>query len=220
MTNARNHETDRIRLVQTLRRRGIRDDRVLRAIEKTPRELFVTEPFQDEAYADTALPIACGQTISQPYIVAFMTEALALEPSDKVLEVGTGSGYQAAILAHLVDHVFTIERHEELAKTAKARFQALGLKNISTRVGDGSLGWPEEAPFDAIIVTAAAESVPPPLLEQLAIGGRMVIPLGKDITFQTLYRVDKTEDGPDYKELLPVRFVPLIPQPGNQHTKE
>ena len=153
-------EADQIGLIMQLRRRGIRDTRVLRAIELVPRELFVDPAFAGHAYQDIALPIECGQTISQPYVVAFMTEKLELEPSHKVLEIGTGSGYQAAVLSHLCRHIFTVERWRELQKAADRRFAKLGITNITTIIGDGWIGWPPQAPYDRIIVTAAAPEAP------------------------------------------------------------
>lgn len=201
---------DQIGLIMQLRRRGIRDTKVLRAIERVPRELFVDPAFADHAYQDIALPIECGQTISQPYVVAFMTEQLDLDERHKVLEVGTGSGYQAAVLSHLCRRLYTIERWRELQKAAERRFAQLGIANITTIIGDGWLGWPPQAPFDRIIVTAAARAAPPKLVEQLKMGGRMVIPLGEDRDSQSLVAIDKTEDGIVATPLLPVRFVPLV----------
>ena len=171
---------DQIGLIMQLRRRGIRDNAVLRAIERVPRELFVDEAFADHAYQDIALPIDCGQTISQPYVVAFMTEQLELDERHKVLEIGTGSGYQAAVLSHLCRRVYTVERWRELQKAAERRFARLGITNVTTIIGDGWLGWPPQAPFDRIIVTAAADEPPPALIDQLKLGGRMIIPLGRD----------------------------------------
>jgi len=201
---------DRIGLIMQLRRRGIRDPKVLRAIEAVPREMFVDEAFADHAYQDIALPIECGQTISQPYVVAFMTEHLALEPTHKVLEVGTGSGYQAAVLSHLCRRVYSVERWRELQKSAEARLAALKIANVTTIIGDGWLGWPPQAPFDRIIVTAAALDAPAALLDQLKEGGRMIIPLGENRDTQYLVQIDKTEEGLVEKPLLPVRFVPLV----------
>ncbi|MFZ1071288.1 MAG: protein-L-isoaspartate(D-aspartate) O-methyltransferase, partial [Methyloceanibacter sp.] len=170
-------EPDQIGLIMQLRRRGIRDTRVLRAIERVPRELFVDPAFADHAYQDIALPIDCGQTISQPYVVAFMTEKLDLDDSHNVLEIGTGSGYQAAVLSHLCRHVFTVERWRELQKAADRRFAKLGIGNVTTIIGDGWIGWPPQAPYDRIIVTAAAPEPPQALIDQLKPGGRMIIPL-------------------------------------------
>jgi protein-L-isoaspartate(D-aspartate) O-methyltransferase len=203
-------EPDQIGLIMQLRRRGIRDTRVLRAIEKVPRELFVDPAFADHAYQDIALPIDCGQTISQPYVVAFMTEKLELDDSHKVLEIGTGSGYQAAVLSYLCGHVFTVERWRELQKAADRRFARLGIANVTTIIGDGWLGWPPQAPYDRIIVTAAAAEAPQALIDQLKPGGRMVIPLGSTRDTQSLVEIDKTEAGVRSRPLLPVRFVPLL----------
>ena len=206
-------EADQINLIMQLRRRGIRDTRVLSAIELVPRELFVAQAFIESAYKDIALPIdpiSAGQTISQPYVVAFMTEKLALEPSHKVLEIGTGSGYQAAVLSHLCDHVFTVERWRELQKAAERRFAKLGIANVTTIIGDGWIGWPPQAPYDRIIVTAAAPEAPKALLDQLKPGGRMIVPLGETRDTQSLVQIDKTETGIASEPLLPVRFVPLM----------
>jgi protein-L-isoaspartate(D-aspartate) O-methyltransferase len=201
---------DQIGLILQLRRRGIRDTRVLRAIELVPRELFVDEAFCEHAYQDIALPIECGQTISQPYVVAYMTEKLELDERHKVLEIGTGSGYQAAVLSHLCRRVYTIERWRELQKDADRRFARLGITNVTTIIGDGWLGWPPQAPFDRIIVTAAAEEPPAALVGQLKLGGRMIIPLGENRDAQSLVQIDKTEAGLTETPLLAVRFVPLV----------
>jgi len=201
---------DQIGLIMQLRRRGIRDTRVLRAIERVPREQFVDEAFADHAYQDIALPIECGQTISQPFVVAFMTEKLELEPRHKVLEVGTGSGYQAAVLSYLCRRVYTVERWRELQKAAEQRLAPLKINNVTTIIGDGWLGWPPQAPFDRIIVTAAALDAPAALLDQLKEGGRMIIPLGETRDAQSLVQIDKTEEGLVETPLLPVRFVPLV----------
>jgi protein-L-isoaspartate(D-aspartate) O-methyltransferase len=203
-------EPDQIGLIMQLRRRGIRDTNVLRAIERVPRELFVDPAFADHAYQDIALPIECGQTISQPFVVAFMTEKLELDESHKVLEIGTGSGYQAAVLSHLCRRVYTIERYRELQKTADRRFAKLGITNVTTIIGDGWLGWPPQAPFDRIIVTAAAPEAPQILVDQLKSGGRMIIPLGESRDAQSLVQIDKADAGIAAKPLLPVRFVPLV----------
>lgn len=200
----------RIGLIMQLRKRGISDTRVLRAMELVPREQFVDPAFFDQAYDDNALPIDCGQTISQPYVVAHMTEKLALESTHKVLEVGTGSGYQAAVLSHLCKHVYTIERYRELQNSADRRFRLLGITNVTTIIGDGWLGWPPKAPYDRIIVTAAAPEAPEALIEQLAPGGRMIIPLGQTRETQFITQIDKQDDGIEARELLPVRFVPLV----------
>jgi protein-L-isoaspartate(D-aspartate) O-methyltransferase len=208
----------KVRLLLELRSAGISDARVLGAIEKTPREMFVPESFQDQAYENVALPIGSAQTISQPYVVALMSERLELTGRVKVLEIGTGSGYQAAILARLARRVFTIERHRALVRAAEQRFAALRLGNIVTLYGDGSKGWPEQAPFDRIIVTAAAREIPAALLDQLAPGGVMVLPVGADYHDQRLIRVRRSEAGFENEELAWVRFVPLVsglPRPGN-----
>ncbi|MBF0323676.1 protein-L-isoaspartate(D-aspartate) O-methyltransferase [Magnetospirillum moscoviense] len=197
-----------IRLLMELRGQGISDTRTLAAIEKVPRDRFVAEPFLDQAYENHALPIACSQTISQPLVVALMTQALDVTDRMKVLEVGTGSGYQAAVLAQLCRRVYTIERHKPLLLEAEARFRALRIHNITAKVGDGARGWPEQAPFERIIVTAAAHDIPPLLVEQLAIGGIMVLPLGD--TDQDLVKVTRTADGIDIQHLGAVRFVPLV----------
>jgi len=187
--------------------RGIGDSLVIRAMKTVPRDKFVPEALRMLAYSDSPLPIGEDQTISQPYIVAFMTEALKLAPHDRVLEVGTGSGYQAAVLAEIVDSVFTIEIIENLGKSAESRLKALGYRNISVRIGDGYQGWREEALFDAIIVTAAPDHIPQPLIDQLKVGGRLVIPVGS--AFQELVRITKTPEGLSREDLLPVRFVPM-----------
>ena len=193
-----------------LRSRGVTDKRVLEAMEKIDRGPFVQGLFAGRAYEDMPLPIACGQTISQPSIVGRMTQALNVQPRDKVLEVGTGSGYQAAILSQLARRVYTVDRHRRLVATAKALFEELGLTNITAFTADGSHGLPDQAPFDKIIVTAAAEDPPGPLLAQLRIGGIMVVPVGQSDAVQSLIKVTRSETGFDYEELLPVRFVPLI----------
>ncbi|MGC2409695.1 MAG: protein-L-isoaspartate(D-aspartate) O-methyltransferase [Methyloceanibacter sp.] len=203
-------EPDQIGLIMQLRRRGIRDTTVLRGIERVPRDLFVDPAFADHAYQDIALPIDCGQTISQPFVVAFMTEKLELDESQKVLEIGTGSGYQAAVLSHLCRHVWSIERYRELQKAADRRLTQLGITNVTTIIGDGWLGWPPQAPFDRIVVTAAAPEAPAALVEQLKLGGRMIIPLGPTRDTQSLVQIDKTEAGITETPLLPVRFVPLV----------
>jgi protein-L-isoaspartate(D-aspartate) O-methyltransferase len=199
-----------MRFIYTLRSRGVTDTRVLQAMERIDRSAFLTGIFQQRAYEDTPLPIACGQTISQPSVVALMTEALDVGARDKVLEVGTGSGYQAAILSQLARRVYTVERHRALARQAQSVFDSLGLPNITAIVGDGSFGLPDQAPFDRIIVTAAAEDPPGPLLAQLKIGGIMVVPVGQSDTVQNLIRVHRLEDGFEYEELRAVRFVPLV----------
>lgn len=188
--------------------RGVKDERVLSAMRQTARHLFVPAGQAPFAYEDHPLPIGSGQTISQPYIVAFMTEQLQLKGTEKVLEIGTGSGYQAAVLALLAKHVYTMEIRPELAKGAEDRLRALGLTNVTVRVGDGYHGLPGDAPFDGIIVTAAPEYVPPPLLNQLAPGGRMVIPVGG--FYQELKVIEKTPTGVKERSVLPVRFVPFV----------
>ena len=193
-----------------LRSRGVTDSRVLEAMEQIDRGPFVRGIFAERAYEDTPLPIACGQTISQPSVVGLMTQALQVTPRDTVLEVGTGSGYQAAILAKLARRVYTIDRHARLVREARMIFDALQLPNVTSLVGDGSFGLPDQAPFDRIIVTAAAEDPPGPLLAQLKPGGIMVVPVGQSDTVQTLIRVRKSEEGLDSDELRPVRFVPLL----------
>ena len=203
---------ERMEFLLQLRKRGIQDTRVLRALETVPRERFVEESQQELAFADQALPISCGQTISQPYVVAAMTEALEVGPHHRVLEIGTGSGYQAAILARLAWEVVTIERYRTLAQTARARLAALGLNNVTVTVGDGTKGDPERAPFDRIIVTAATPQIPPPLLEQLAPDGILIAPIGPTGGVQQLVRLHKKKDGTiEERSLMTVRFVPLIP---------
>ncbi len=193
-----------------LRRRGISDQSVLRAMDEVPREHFVEPGQSGEAYADRALPIACGQTISQPYVVAYMTEQLGVKPDHRVLEVGTGSGYQAAVLSRLAREVVSIERFRTLAETANMRIKTLGYTNVEVLVGDGLAGAPTRAPFDRIIVTAAAETVPQALLDQLADDGVMILPLGPHSGTQQLVRLTKTKDGIKREDLIPVRFVPLL----------
>ena len=197
-----------------LRDRGIRDARVLEAMGRVPRHLFVPPEDQAAAYADHPLPIGHGQTISQPFIVAFMTEALALTASDVVLEIGTGSGYQAAILAEIVDEVYTIEIVPEIAARAERTLISLGYHNIHVRAGDGYAGWPERAPFSKIMVTAAPESVPAALVQQLADNGTMVLPLGPAGGDQELRVLRKTAQGVRTERSLPVRFVPMVRRPG------
>jgi protein-L-isoaspartate(D-aspartate) O-methyltransferase len=192
-----------------LEARGIKDERVLAAMAKVPREQFVPADERADAYQDAPLPIGYDQTISQPYIVAFMTEQLRPRPDDRVLEVGTGSGYQAAVLAELAADVYTIEIVEPLAKTAEATLQHLGYKNVHLKVGDGYRGWLEEAPFDAIVVTCAPDKVPQPLIDQLKDGGRMVIPVGERFA-QQLYLLEKKNGQLQQSATLPVRFVPMI----------
>lgn len=193
-----------------LRSRGVMDGRVLTAMEKTDRGAFVKGVFSDRAYEDMPLPISCGQTISQPSVVGLMTEALDVSSRDKVLEVGTGSGYQAAVLSQLARRVYTVDRHKRLIQAAETLFQALSLTNITAITADGSRGYPEQAPFDRILVTAAAEDPPGPLLAQLRVGGIMVLPVGQSDAVQRLIKVTRTETGYDYEELREVRFVPLV----------
>jgi protein-L-isoaspartate(D-aspartate) O-methyltransferase len=193
-----------------LRSRGVTDARVLTAMERIDRADFVRGIFADRAYEDMPLPIGAGQTISQPSVVGLMTQALNIQPRDKILEVGTGSGYQAAVLSQLARRVYTIERHKRLVTEAQAIFDRLGLSNITAVHADGSFGLPEQAPFDRILVTAAAEDPPGPLLAQLRVGGIMVVPVGQSDAVQSLIRVTRTEDGFDYDELRAVRFVPLV----------
>ncbi|MBY6065193.1 protein-L-isoaspartate(D-aspartate) O-methyltransferase [Leisingera aquaemixtae] len=200
----------KMQFVYSVRSRGVTDQKVLEAIEEIDRGLFVRGIFSERAYEDVPLPIACGQTISQPSVVGMMTQALQISPRDTVLEVGTGSGYQAAILSKLARRVYTIDRHARLVREARAVFEQLQLANVTSLVGDGSHGLSEQAPFDRIIVTAAAEDPPGPLLAQLKTGGVMVLPVGQSDHVQTLIRVRKTEDGLEYDELRPVRFVPLL----------
>ncbi len=200
----------KMRLLFALRSKGVTDKVVLTAMEQVDRGLFVQGLFADRAYDDTPLPIICGQTISQPSIVGLMTQALEVTPRDKVLELGTGSGYQAAILSHLARRVYTVDRFRRLVAQAQGVFDQLGLTNIITFTADGSHGLPEHAPFDKIIVTAAAEDPPGPLLAQLRIGGIMVLPVGQSDAVQSLIRVRRSETGYEYDELCPVRFVPLL----------
>lgn len=202
--------TKKVRLIMELRSLGITDARVLGAIERVPREAFLPETFRDRAYENVALPVGHGQTISQPLVVAHMTEALEVGPRHKVLEIGTGSGYQAAVLAKLCRRVFTIERHRDLLKLAEERFAALRIHNITTRHGDGAKGWPEQAPFDRIIVTAAAAEMPPVLLQSLVDGGVLVIPVGEERRDQKLLRIRRKGEEFIREDLGGVRFVPLV----------
>lgn len=196
-------------LVRELEERGITDRRVLDAISHTRRDLFVPESIREQAYDDDALPIAAGQTISQPYIVALMTQELRLAGTERVLEIGTGSGYQAAILSQLCAEVVSIERLQELSDTAHVLLDQLGYTNIEYCIGDGTLGWPERAPYDGIVVTAAAPEIPRPLYDQLAFGGRLIVPVG-DQWSQTLLAVERAEPDPRVRELCGCRFVKLI----------
>ena len=198
------------RLILALRSQGVTDAKVLNAIESTPRELFTPELFKARAFEDSALPIACGQTISQPFIVGLMTQALTIEPRSRVLEIGTGSGYQTAILARLARLVYSVERYRTLLKEAEGRFKALGLTNVITRFGDGGEGWPEQAPFDRILVTAAAPDEPKKLLAQLKPNGVLVAPIGKG-PVQSLRRYSGDgKGGFSVEALCDVRFVPLL----------
>jgi len=200
----------KMRFLFALRSKGVTDNRVLAAMERVDRGRFVTGVFAERAYEDVPLPIACGQTISQPSVVGIMTQALEVGPRDKVLEVGTGSGYQAAILGELARRVYTIDRHRRLVREAEALLLDLGYTNITAIATDGSRGLPEQAPFDRIVVTAAAEDPPGPLLAQLREGGIMVLPVGQSDTVQSLIKVTRRPHGYDYDELRPVRFVPLV----------
>lgn len=205
-----NYAEEKLRLLMQLRRNGITDTPTLSAIEQVPRHVFVNDAFAKRSYEDTALPIDKEQTISQPTIVALMTQLLALESRHMVLEIGTGSGYQAAVLAKIARRVHTIERHETLFDQANARFETLSLRNITTHLGDGSMGWPHAAPYERIIVTAAADDIPPTLVDQLAVGGLMVVPIGEDVGDQKLVRVFRHESGIEVEEHEKVRFVPLV----------
>lgn len=193
-----------------LRSAGVTDTRILSAIERIPRELFVPETFRDRAYEDTALPVGHGQTLSKPTVVALMTQALDLGPRMKVLEIGTGTGYQTAILAALCRRVYTMERHRPLLIEAEARLKALRLHNVTTQFGDGWQGWPELAPFERIIVTAAPPDIPERLVEQLTEDGVMVLPVGSEKRAQQLIRLERTSRGVDTRTIGPVRFVPLV----------
>jgi len=194
-----------------IKSRGISNPDVLTALATVPRHLFVPEKYREQAYHDYPLPIGSGQTISQPYIVALMTDLLKLEPSHRVFELGTGSGYQAAVASRLAGAVFTVEIYEQLAESAKKRLESIGYPNVYVKLGDGYFGWEDEAPFDAIIVTAAADHIPPPLIEQLKPGGRLIIPLGSPFSVQQLVLVLKDLEGKVTEEpLIAVRFVPLL----------
>ncbi len=193
-----------------LRQRGVMDKRVLEAMEKIDRGVFVRGIFAERAYEDMPLPISCGQTISQPSVVGLMTQALQVEPRHKVLEVGTGSGYQAAVLSQLARRVYTVDRHKRLVAQAQEAFDTLGLSNITAFPADGTRGLPEQAPFDRILITAAAEDPPGPLLSELKTGGIMVVPVGQSDAVQVLIKVTRTDSGFEYEELRQVRFVPLI----------
>ena len=210
MTDADDPATRKMQFLFALRSKGVTDARVLGAMEEIDRGPFIRGIFSERAYEDMPLPIACGQTISQPSVVGLMSQALQVSARDKVLEVGTGSGYQAAILSKLARRVYTVDRHSRLVREAREIFDALNLTNITAFTADGSYGLPDQAPFDRIIVTAAAEDPPGPLLAQLKIGGIMVVPVGQSDTVQSLIKVRRTETGYDYDELRPVRFVPLL----------
>jgi protein-L-isoaspartate(D-aspartate) O-methyltransferase len=204
-------DEDRMEFLLTLRRRGIGDAAVLRAMDEVPRRQFVEPEFTDRAYADHALPIECGQTISQPYVVAYMTEQLGIRPHHRVLEVGTGSGYQAAVLSRLAREVVSIERYRTLAEQARGRLAALGYDNVEVVTGDGFAGVPGKAPYDRIIVTAAAEHVPQTLLDQLGDDGVMILPLGPHGGSQHIIKLTKSQTGIARENLIAVRFVPLLP---------
>jgi protein-L-isoaspartate(D-aspartate) O-methyltransferase len=206
--NNESRERERHALVaRTIEDAGVRDPRVLRAMRSVERHRYVPEQVRDRAYEDRPLPIGYGQTISQPFVVAFMTEALELDGTERVLEIGTGSGYQAAVLAELAREVYTIEIVPELAERARRDLEEAGYTNVTVRAGDGYRGWPESAPFDAIIVTAAPDHVPQPLLDQLAVGGRMILPVGD--WDQELVLITRSETGFERRRVLPVRFVPM-----------
>jgi len=208
-TSAREFAAERERMVkEQVAMRGVTDERVLRAMRKVPREQFVPEQIRGQSYSDGPLPIGYDQTISQPFVVAFMTEKLGLRPTDRVLEIGTGSGYQAAILAELAAKVYTIEIVEPLGKRAEETLQRLGYKNVQVKIGDGYQGWSEHAPFDAVIVTCAPDHVPQPLVEQIKEGGRIVIPVGP-AGDQTLYLLEKKNGRLEQRNVLPVSFVPM-----------
>lgn len=200
----------KMQFLYALRSRGVTNAAVLTAMEQVDRAPFIRGYFAERAYEDMPLPIACGQTISQPSVVGLMTQALEVAPRDTVLEVGTGSGYQAAILSQLARRVYTVDRHPRLVRESREVFDQLGLTNVTAFTADGSFGLPDQAPFDRILVTAAAEDPPGPLLAQLKIGGIMVLPVGQSDTVQHLIRVRRTAEGLDYDELRPVRFVPLV----------
>jgi protein-L-isoaspartate(D-aspartate) O-methyltransferase len=207
---AETHETQLARLVLALRSQGVTDPAVLAAIERTPRDLFTPELFRERSWEDSALPIACGQTISQPFIVGLMTQALTLEPRARVLEIGTGSGYQTAVLSRLARLVYSIERYRTLKREAEARFETLGLTNVITKFGDGGQGWPEQAPFDRILVTAAAPSEPKLLLRQLKPAGVLVAPIGKGPVQRLMRYAGDGAGGFPAEVLCEVRFVPLL----------
>jgi protein-L-isoaspartate(D-aspartate) O-methyltransferase len=207
-TSAREFAVERERMVKQIAMRGVTEERLLMAMRKVPREQFVPETMRGQSYSDGPLPIGYGQTISQPFVVAFMTEKLHLRPTDRVLEIGTGSGYQAAILAELAAEVYTIEIVEPLGKRAAQTLQRLDYKNVQVKIGDGYQGWPEHAPFDAVIVTCAPDHVPRPLVEQTKEGGRIIIPVGP-AGDQTLYLLEKKNGQLEQRAVLPVLFVPM-----------
>lgn len=205
------HDAERMEFLLDMRRRGISDQSVLRAMDEVPRGHFVDPAFGASAYADQALPIACGQTISQPYVVAYMTEQLRVRPDHRVLEVGTGSGYQAAVLSRLAHEVVSIERYRTLADKAKERLAELGYGNVEVVVGDGLHGVPDKAPYDRIIVTAATETIPEAWIEQLADGGILLLPVGPQDGVQSLVKLTKSDGEATREDLIPVRFVPILP---------
>jgi protein-L-isoaspartate(D-aspartate) O-methyltransferase len=209
--SSRDSGVGRMEFLLSLRRRGIGDAAVLRAMDEVPRERFVDADFTEAAYADQALPISCGQTISQPYVVAYMTEQLEVKPDHRVLEVGTGSGYQAAVLARLAREVITVERYRTLADTARRRLESLGIDNVKVVAGDGLAGVPQHAPYDRIMVTAAAERLPQALVDEMADGGIMVLPLGPHSDAQRIVKLTKSASGLAREDLIWVRFVPLLP---------
>ena len=211
LDNSRDESVDRMEFLLSLRRRGISDQAVLRAIDAVPREKFVLAEFADAAYADQAMPIACGQTISQPYVVAYMTEQLEVKREHRVLEIGTGSGYQAAILCQLAGEVITVERYRTLAETARKVLAECGCDNATVVVGDGLEGVPEHAPYDRIMVTAAAETIPQKLVDELAEDGVMVLPLGEHDGPQRIVKLTRGKEGVTQQDLIWVRFVPLLP---------
>ena len=203
-------ENLKMELILSLRRAGVTEPSVVSTMERVPRELFVPEVFRSRSYEDITLPIGYHQTLSQPAIVGLMTESLQLDDRKKVLELGTGSGYQTAILASICRRVYTIERHAALLEDAEKRFEKLRIRNVTSKIGDGTLGWDAQAPFERIIVTAAAADIPPILVDQLSINGIMIVPIGRDENFQTIIKVVKKESGLETEQLRDVRFVPLI----------
>ena len=203
-------ENLKMELILSLRRAGVTEPNVVSAMERVPRELFVPEVFRSRSYEDVTLPIGYHQTLSQPAIVGLMTESLQLDDRKKVLELGTGSGYQTAVLASICRRVYTIERHAALLEEAEKRLEKLRIHNVTSKIGDGTLGWDAQAPFERIIVTAAAADIPPILVDQLSVNGIMIVPIGRDENFQTIIKVVKKESGLETKQLRDVRFVPLI----------